>query len=258
MLASPPRPRPPSRLSGEIVPWKLWTRQSRRHREIALLCGLFASSANGQAQAVFEPDERHVIGTQTAANFGKPRMSGPVDCQRDLEGAHRARGGGGPRGGVFLAVVRTPAQEPSRSDQTFRAGVDVIRLDVTVLDKKRQPVRGLTAKDFVGQGERTRPAHRRGDGGGRGRRPIRSRARGCVLRRRLTSNNLADRLGEGQAVAIILDDLTIPEESVEMTVSAREISRYIVNSLGPSDVAAIVYPFKPGRTEDFTRDRSKL
>ena len=49
----------------------------------------------------------------------------------------------------LVAVVQMAAQEPSRTDQTFRTGVDVIRLDVSVLDKNRRPVRGLTAKDFV-------------------------------------------------------------------------------------------------------------
>ena len=31
----------------------------------------------------------------------------------------------------------------------FRAGVELIQLDVAVLDDKRQPVRGLTASDFT-------------------------------------------------------------------------------------------------------------
>ena len=162
----------------------------------------------------------------------------------------------------LLAVVPVPAQEPAqdpaRTDQTFRTGVDVIRLDVTVLDKKRQPIRGLTANDFVvkenGRVQRI-VAVTEVDGAAADPAPSAWMRHAAPD---VTSNDLADRLGEGQAVAIILDDLTIPQESVEMTVSAREIARYIVNSLGPSDVAAIVYPFKPGRTEDFTRDRNKL
>ena len=36
-----------------------------------------------------------------------------------------------------VAVVRGSAQEPARTDQTFRTGVDVIRLDVTVLGGAR-------------------------------------------------------------------------------------------------------------------------
>lgn len=154
--------------------------------------------------------------------------------------------------------MRSSAQEPARTDQTFRTGVDVIRLDVTVLDKDRRPVRGLTAKDFViKENGRVQPivAVTEVDGA------MADSAPSAWMRYAppdVTSNDLADRLGEGQAIGIILDDLTIPEDSVEMIVSAREIARYIVNSLGPSDVAAVVYPFKPGRTQDFTQDRNKL
>ena len=158
----------------------------------------------------------------------------------------------------LVAVVQMAAQEPSRTDQTFRTGVDVIRLDVSVLDKNRRPVRGLTAKDFVIKEN------------GRTQRIVAVTEVDAALADPspsawmryappdVTSNDLADRLGEGQAVGIILDDLTIPEDSVEMIVSARAIARYIVDSLGPSDVAAVVYPFKPGRTQDFTQDRGKL
>ena len=157
----------------------------------------------------------------------------------------------------LVAVGHMTAQEPSRTDQTFRTGVDVIRLDITVLDKNRHPVRGLTANDFViketdGFSELSRsPKWTQ-------RWPTPRRARGCDMRLAMASNDLGDQLGEGQAVAIVLDDFTIPDDSVEMAVSTREISRFIVNSLGPSDIAAIVYPFKSGPTQDFTQDRTKL
>ena len=40
------------------------------------------------------------------------------------------------------------AQNQSELPQ-FRAGVELVQLDVAVLDDKRQPVRGLTAADFT-------------------------------------------------------------------------------------------------------------
>lgn len=43
------------------------------------------------------------------------------------------------------AAVITAAQERP----VFRTGVEVIQLDVSVLDKDRRPVRGLTAHDFT-------------------------------------------------------------------------------------------------------------
>ena len=53
----------------------------------------------------------------------------------------------------WLAVlVCAPAgsqQLPPVQPPTFRTGVDAVQLDVSVLDKERRPVRGLTAADFT-------------------------------------------------------------------------------------------------------------
>ena len=159
----------------------------------------------------------------------------------------------------LLAVVRVPAQEPARSDQTFRTGVDVIRLDVTVLDKKRQPIRGLTANDFVvkenGRVQRI-VAVTEVDGSAADPAPSAWMRHAAPD---VTSNDLADRLGEGQAVAIILDDLTIPQESVEMIgVGARDCAlhrrtAWVRRTWPPSSTRS-----NPAAREDFTRDRSKL
>jgi VWFA-related protein len=53
---------------------------------------------------------------------------------------------------LWLALlVSLPAgqQLPSQPPPTFRTGVDAVQLDVSVLDKQRRPVRGLTAADFT-------------------------------------------------------------------------------------------------------------
>ena len=40
-------------------------------------------------------------------------------------------------------------QDPIPPQVTFRTGIDLIQVDVSVLDKDRHPVRGLTAADFI-------------------------------------------------------------------------------------------------------------
>jgi hypothetical protein len=49
---------------------------------------------------------------------------------------------------VLLGGTWLPAQQQG-DRPVFRAGVELIQLDVSVLDGRRQPVRGLTAADFT-------------------------------------------------------------------------------------------------------------
>src|SRR6185503_20273999 len=44
---------------------------------------------------------------------------------------------------------QSTAPPPQQQQPVFRTGVDVIRLDVSVLDKDRKPVRGLQADNFT-------------------------------------------------------------------------------------------------------------
>ena len=50
---------------------------------------------------------------------------------------------------VFVCDPAGQQQLPPVQPPTFRTGVDAVQLDVSVLDKDRRPVRGLTAADFT-------------------------------------------------------------------------------------------------------------
>lgn len=157
----------------------------------------------------------------------------------------------------LIIGVGLGAQEPGEPQATFRTGVDVIRLDVSVLDKARRPVRGLKAEDFTvlenGKPQRI-VAVSEVDAAARDPVPtawMRHAAPDVI------GNDLADQLDGGRAVAIVFDELNVPVAS-EVAVATRELGRYIVNSLAPSDLAAVVFPLNPGKTQDFTQDRSRL
>lgn len=158
---------------------------------------------------------------------------------------------------TLLGWSMLSAQDAS-PPQTFRTGVDLVRIDVTVLDPQRRPVRGLTSQDFtVTEEGRPQRIVAVAEFDAEDADPLPT-AWMRYTPSDVASNNLADALGEGQAVAIVLDDAHTPDDSTEMIVSARDVARSIIDRLGPSDLAAVVHPFKPGRTQDFTRDRTRL
>ena len=57
----------------------------------------------------------------------------------------------GPLACAVLAATaaQTPAPSSAQRPPVFTSSVDIVRLDVSALDKSHQPVRGLTADDFV-------------------------------------------------------------------------------------------------------------
>ena len=50
-------------------------------------------------------------------------------------------------GSIAVAAIALAQQTPT--PPTFRAGIDLVEVDVTVLDKHRHPVTGLQADDFI-------------------------------------------------------------------------------------------------------------
>jgi VWFA-related protein len=146
---------------------------------------------------------------------------------------------------VSLASVQTP-QSP------FRAGVDLVQVDVSVLDKQRKPVRGLTAADFtVLEDGKPRPvvAFTAVD------LPTTADPTAASWTREIGPDIATNHLPEEGRLVIIVMDRTIPDGYA--TVSARTIAKAAVNELGPGDLAAVVFTGN-GRSQDFTADRARL
>jgi hypothetical protein len=171
---------------------------------------------------------------------------------------------------AFLAGIVTlaspAAQDPAQEKPPliFRAGVDAVQLEVSVLDRERRPIRDLTARDFlVREDGRPQPIidvqaiHL----DRQEREPVWEHA----VRSDLATNDIADR----RLIAVVMDDLhccAVPgTQSSAGTNSDRwairnaiETAERIVESLSPRDLAVVALTHDPIPVMRFTNNRAEL
>jgi VWFA-related protein len=157
---------------------------------------------------------------------------------------------------AFLAIVSIALQLQAQApvpQATFRGGTDLVQVDVSVLDGRRHPVRGLTAQDFTisedGQ-PRDIQAFTEVD------LPDRLQPRDASWTREVPGDVATNRAAqeEGRLVIILLDR-TIPIG--EPTLAARRIAAAAIGQLGPGDLAAVVSTSN-GAVQNLTSDHARL
>ena len=159
-----------------------------------------------------------------------------------------------------FSLVLSAQQAPRQPPPTFQSGIDVVLLDVSVLDKQRRPVRGLTTEDFtILEDGKPRPiaAFTAVDLPGV---PARADAQRTPAKASWTRDVAADTAsndigGEGRLVVIMLDrtiELGFP------TTAARRIAAAAIDQLAPNDLAAVVYTVNGAPPQNFTSDRARL
>jgi Ca-activated chloride channel family protein len=156
----------------------------------------------------------------------------------------------------MLAAFALIAQRPAPDQSTFRAGVDVVSVDVSVLGRDRKPARDLAPGDFeVLEDGKPRPIVAFSSVEVPAR-PATAAAEAAWVRE--VGPDVAHNQGQDvRRVAIVLDDAMTPPEP-RITEAAKAIARSIVDRLGPADQAAIVFTFYPGSAQTFTADRARL
>ena len=175
---------------------------------------------------------------------------------------------------VGLASVLTARQQPAPTfrppspqasaglqagqNPTFRAGVEVVHLDVSVFDKDRKPVRGLTAADFTIL-EDGKPQ------------PIvaftpmdvpdpdsSSVASSSSWTRTIAPDVQTNALPpEGRLWVMLLDDALLPSDP-QIVEAAKKAATSVVNHLSPDDQMAIVFSEKSRAAQNFTSDHARL
>jgi VWFA-related protein len=150
------------------------------------------------------------------------------------------------------AAYQAQAPQSSSVQDTFRTGVELVRLDVSVLDQDRRPIRGLTAQDFTIL-EDGKPQ------------PIAAfsaidipdaAAPAAGWMHDVGSDVVTNQLDVRRVVVILMDDgNTSVDDGAPKT--ARQIARAVIDRLGPNDLAAVVFTFQ-GKSQNFTTDRRQL
>ena len=166
--------------------------------------------------------------------------------------------------------ARQETQSSAQAPPTFRSGVALVQMDVTVLDDHRRPVTGLTADDFtVFEDGVARPVaaftavnlpsgSSDADAGGRAVPAPAPAASAAPPTARPTVSPMPAAAfvdhAPGRLVAIVMDRSTPPGEP---TIVAKQIADAVVDQLGPGDEAAVLYTGF-GTPQEFTHDRTLL
>jgi VWFA-related protein len=159
---------------------------------------------------------------------------------------------------AFLLTTspRVSSELQGQESPQFRSGVELVQLDVSVLDRDRRPLTGLTAGDFtLLENGRRRPIRTFTSVQVSAQAPssVASRAEAAPA----PPSDVVDnrRAGQDGRVVVILMDRSIP--TGEPTVTARRIATTAVEALGPDDVAAVVST-SGGVPQNLTSDRARL
>jgi VWFA-related protein len=137
---------------------------------------------------------------------------------------------------------------------TFRAATEAVVLDVSVLDRNRRPIGGLTAADFTiledGQAQAIR-TFKEIDTGGSARppEPVWSKEHPSDVRRN-------DEFRDHRVVVIVLDAST--PMAGEDAIRTRQVGEMVIDQLEPGDLAAVVHTMNKPAGQDFTQDRALL
>jgi VWFA-related protein len=151
---------------------------------------------------------------------------------------------------LSAAGLLEQAQQPA---PTFRANIDVVRLDVSVLDKDRRPIVDLTQTDFTILVDGVPQ-------------PIASFEPVVIppappvttaWMRDIVPDVRSNALGEPRLIVILMDDATTPTDLL-MVATAKKIANRIVDELSPSDLAAVVFTLNNSHAQDFTSDQRLL
>ena len=158
-------------------------------------------------------------------------------------------------GVAALATLAAQGQAP-QAPPTFRGAVEITRIDVSVLDADRRPVRGLTIDDFELYEDGVRQTLQAVS-----EINIPSAEDGAAWVRNVAPDVRSNAAEDGRVLVFLLDEALTPTgpDTPVMIDTVRRIGREVVDGMGPNDVAAVLFTWDNKRqAQDFTTDRARL
>ena len=152
---------------------------------------------------------------------------------------------------AWLSAQQSSVPPPS----PFRGAVDLIRIDVSVLDKDRKPVRGLTAADFtIIEDGQPREIATFAAVDLPGPAPV-----SASWMRDVTPDVTSNASTGGQALVIVIDDAAMNSAGEPHAITnTLQLATSAVGELGPLDQAAVLFTEYNHYAQDFTSDRGRL
>ena len=151
--------------------------------------------------------------------------------------------------GAILCLSSPIASQPPQ----FRSGIELVEVDVSVLDKERRPVRGLTKFDFMVL-EDGRPQEIVSAVEINVPDPVETPA---TWMREIAPDVKANLASSDRLIVLVLDDAQVRMQPA-MNQAVKEIGRRIIDRLGPSDLASVVFTRDNSAAQPFTSDRGRL
>lgn len=159
---------------------------------------------------------------------------------------------------LCLTALGGARQDRETVPPQFRSGVELIQLDVSVLDRDRRPVRGLTPGDFtVFMDGQPRPisAFKYVEVAPPGPPP------GALWMNDVAPDVVTNTRPNGRIVTIVIDDGSINTPNVADLFAVRktrDLARATVDELAANDLAAVIFTENSHQSQNFTRDRRLL
>src|SRR5687768_6552990 len=157
--------------------------------------------------------------------------------------------------GALQGASPQDAPAPAGSQPTFRTGVNIVRVDTIVTDRRGDPVTDLTAADFeIVEGGKAQVIEQfrlvQADGqSDPDDPPVR------IIRNR-DDEEMETRREDVRIFAILLADYQV---CWERSIPVREeLTRFVRTQLGPRDLVAVMHPLTSVRTLTFTYDHEEV